>query len=157
MIYSLPSVSVLQQSDPITHSFLWYTVGPLCPSITNIIFCNRKPLNCLPILFPPTPPGTTSLALLGSDLFLFCRKDHLCHSLDYANKWYHMVFVFFFLAYFKNKFFKEKSLLSILWWHLASIVSFLAPLKYLLQLNHKLLLYSTAGITSSLHYQSYHG
>ena len=34
------------------------------------------------------------------DLFLFYKQDHLYHSLDSTCMWYHMLFVFLWLAYF---------------------------------------------------------
>ena len=56
--------------------------------------------DCPSIPLPPPSPQEPQVCLLGRDLFLFCKKDHLCHILDCTNKWYHMIFVFFFLAYF---------------------------------------------------------
>ena len=48
----------------------------------------------------PSPWATTSLFSVSASLFLFCRRVHLCHSLDFTYKWYHMVFVFLFLFFF---------------------------------------------------------
>ena len=49
-------ISIVQQSDPITHNSLCCTVGPNCPSIPNVAVCIHQsqtphPSHCLPI--PP--------------------------------------------------------------------------------------------------------
>ena len=49
---------------------------------------------------PPSPLGNQSLRSLAVICFYFVEYVHLFHILDYRYKWYHMVFVFFLLAYF---------------------------------------------------------
>ena len=89
--FSISSVSLIQQSGPITHSSLCCIVQPRYPPFPNVSVCIQNPE--LPIIsLPPPPPSHPTnhkSALLGCDLFLFCRQDHLCHIL----------FVFFFCCF----------------------------------------------------------
>ena len=43
LIYNISSISVVQKSDPITHSFLCCAVGAQCLFIPNLTFCIQKP------------------------------------------------------------------------------------------------------------------
>ena len=58
------------------------------------------PLNSQSIPPPPTLTLGSHQSVLSVSLFLFHRYVDLCHVLDSTCKWYHMVFVFFFLIYF---------------------------------------------------------
>ena len=88
MIYSVSSVSVVPQSDPIRHSSLCCAVGPHCPSIPNTIICISKPQ--IPCPFHSFPSGNHKSALLGHDLFLFCRQDYL----------WHIFYLFYFILFY---------------------------------------------------------
>ena len=70
------------------------------PHISNIRVCIQKPRTACPSHSLPLPPGNHKSALLGHDLFLLCKQDHLCHILDSTNQGHHVVFVLFFLAFF---------------------------------------------------------
>ena len=76
--YNISSISVVRQSDLITHRFLCYTVGPHCLSISDIAVCIQKPQNAHPSSIPlppfpgPCPPNHKSV-LLGCHVFMFCR------------------------------------------------------------------------------------
>ena len=66
----------------------------------NSLFVTPDPplSSSTPLLLHPS--ATTSLSSPSMSLSLFCLWVHLCHILDSACKWYHMVFVFLFLTYF---------------------------------------------------------
>ena len=86
-------------SQDIEYSSQFYTVGPCCLSILNVIVCIYQPQTVSPSLpFLPAPLATTSL--ISMSVSAFCRQVHLCHILDSTCKWCQMAFVFLFLTYF---------------------------------------------------------
>ena len=86
LIYNVSSIYVVQQRDPITHSSLYCTIGLYCPSIPNVTVYITKLPTARPCHSHPSPPWKPQSALLGHDLLLFCRQDHLCHILDSTSK-----------------------------------------------------------------------
>ena len=71
MIYNVSSISVVQQSGPITHCSLCYIGGPRCPFIPSLTVCLHQSQTSCPSHSHPLPPlATTSLLSLA----LICLK-----------------------------------------------------------------------------------
>ena len=66
-----------------------------CPSPGNLPDPGIKPAS--PVS-PTLAGGVFTTSATWEALFLFCRYVHLCLILDSTYKWYHMVFVFFWLT-----------------------------------------------------------
>ena len=86
-------------SQEIGCSYLWYTVGPCCLSILNVIVCIYQPQTPTPSL-SPLPLGDHKSVLYVCESICFVYKFICVIFLDSKYKWYHMVFVFLCLAYF---------------------------------------------------------
>jgi len=74
-MYNVSTISVVQQSDPITHSSLCCTVGPHFTSIPNETVCIPKPQTPCPSHSLPSLLGTISLRSLA--LISFCFVDRI--------------------------------------------------------------------------------
>ena len=107
LIHNVPSISVVEQSDPVTHmcTFFFFFFSyylPLCsnprawtqfptvhirpphPSIPNVTVCIYQPQTPHPSHSPH--PRNHKSALQGDYLFLPDRQDHLCHILESTYK-----------------------------------------------------------------------
>ena len=73
-----------------------YSAGSPCKSILSCVWKAQAPD---PSHSLPLPSGSHKSFLQVRD-FLFLGDVHLCWILDSSYKWYHMVFVFVFLAHF---------------------------------------------------------
>ena len=80
------------------YSSLCYTAGPCCLSILHTKLTSGNPSLPIHLFSPiPSPLATASLSSVFMILFLFRKYIHLGPVLDSACKWYHMIFVFFWL------------------------------------------------------------
>ena len=72
----------------------YYTVRPFMYDHLHLLIVNSQSIS------PPllSSLAITSLFSMSVSLFLFHRYVLWCHILDSTYKWYHMVFVFFFLT-----------------------------------------------------------
>ena len=114
-LYITYVISTVQHGDPVTHTCIhsffshyvfhhkWLDIVPSATQQHPTANPSQRQHSAsiypkLPV--PPTPPpfrlGNHRSILQVHD-FLFCGKVPLCHILDSRYKWYHMVFVFFWL------------------------------------------------------------
>ena len=72
-------------------SILCIFIHSICNSLCLLIPNSQS-------ISPPLPSTLDNHKSVS--LLLFSTWTHLCHILDFTSRWYHMVFVFFFLTYF---------------------------------------------------------